>query len=269
MSLTTATSAKGAENSFEFLRIEQDGPIATVSMTRAPVNAVNQKMYGEIRDCFTWADELMPGARVVIFRGEGKHFCAGNDLDEFGTMTLQNSPARMKLVREAFSSVYDCPIPTIAAVQGVAAGTGVSLCSLCDVIICGESARLVTPEVSIGVMGAARHLARVVPEHIMRRMYYTAEPVPAADLVQFGGIDSVVPDAELLDTARALAARMAVHSGAALRQAKEVLNQVEFLDVKTGYEIEQRATARLSGHPDSLEGRAAVLEKRAPKFADA
>jgi enoyl-CoA hydratase len=257
-----------AATNFEFLYVEWRGPVAVVTMRRPPVNAVNQQMYGEIRDLFSRVDELLPQARVVVLRGDGRHFCAGNDLVEFGSLTPANAPGRMKLVREAFAAVYDCPLPVIAAVHGAAAGTGAAIAGSCDLVVCAESARIAVPEVGVGVMGGAKHLSRLVPQQVMRQMYFTAEPVPAADLVQFGGIATVVPDEHLLDSALALAKRIAVHSGAALRHAKESLNTIEYMDLKAGYESEQRATARLSGHPDSQEARRAVLEKRAPTYSD-
>jgi len=99
--------------------------VAIVTLRRPPVNAVNQAMYAEIRELFSRMDEFCPGIAVVILRGEGKHFSAGNDLDEFLTLTPENSAGRMKLVREAFSAIYDCPVPVIAAVHGHALGTGV------------------------------------------------------------------------------------------------------------------------------------------------
>jgi enoyl-CoA hydratase len=102
----------------------------------------------------------------------------------------------------------------------------------------------------------------------MRIMYFTAESVPASDLLPYGGIHAVVPDDELLDAALTLAERMAVHSRAALRHAKEALNTIEFMDLKLGYEAEQRITTRLVMHPDSREARDAALQKRLPVYAN-
>jgi enoyl-CoA hydratase len=252
---------------FQLLQIDDRGAIAVVSLDRPPVNAVNQQLYGEIRAFFTRVDELLPDVRVVVLRGEGPHFSAGNDLDEFGVLTPQNSPGISKTVREAFSAIYDCPVPVIGAVHGVAVGSGLAITACCDAVVCAESARLGTPEVGVGVMGGAKHMRRLVPEQVMRVLYFTAEPVPAADLLPYGGIHAVVPDGELLDAALALAERMAVHSRAALRHAKEALNTIEDMDLKLGYEAEQRVTTRLVAHPDSQEARNAVLDKRPPRYA--
>jgi enoyl-CoA hydratase len=254
------------EGHFEFLDVERKGSVAIVTMQRPPVNAVSQTMYIEIRELFSRADEYLCGVAVVILRGAGKHFSAGNDLNEFLTLSSENSPGRMKLVREAFSAIYDCPVPTIAAVHGYALGTGVALAGSCDLVICGESAYFGTPEVGVGVMGGAKHLSRLVPQQVMRLMYFTAEPLPAAELLPYGGVVRIVPDAELLDAALELAARMTKHSTTALRMAKESLNTIEYMDLKAGYEFEQRLTARLAGSDDSREARQALVEKRAPRY---
>ena len=254
---------------FEYLEIEWRGPIGVITLNRPPVNAVSQAMYREVRELFGRADELLADTRVVLLRGAGEHFCAGNDLGEFASLTRTNSPGRMRLVREALAAIYDCPVPIICAVQGMAAGIGVAIAASCDLVVCAESAKFAVPEVSLGVMGGAKHLRRLIPEQVMRRMYFTAEPMAAAELLPYGGIVEIVPSERLLEAALALAGRMTMHSPAALRHAKESLNAIEFLDLKAGYEFEQGMTTRLAGHADSREARAAVLERRKPVYSDA
>jgi enoyl-CoA hydratase len=117
-------------------------------------------------------------------------------------------------------------------------------------------------------MGGARHLARLVPQPFVRLMYFTADPVPAADLAGFGSVVRVVDDAKVVDTALDIAARITRHSRAALRQAKESLNVIEFMDLKGGYEFEQRMTGRLVAEADAREAVAAVREGRPPAYRD-
>ncbi|MGY4766384.1 enoyl-CoA hydratase-related protein [Kribbella sp. CWNU-51] len=254
--------------SYEFLCTEERGATTVVTLNRPPVNAVNLSMYEEIRDLFGRFDETLPGAKAVVITSAGKHFCAGNELEEFLTLTELNSAGRMRLVRDAFASIYDCPVPVVGAVRGVALGTGLAIAASCDVVVAGESARFGTPEVSVGVMGGAAHLARLIPQPIVRAMYFTAEPWPAADLVGFGSVLRVVPDGDVLDSALELTEKMTRHSLAALRHAKEALNTVEFMDLKAGYEFEQRMTGRLAAEADSKEAVAAVRENRAPVYSD-
>ena len=96
----------------------------------------------------------------------------------------------------------------IGAVRGAALGTGLAIAACCDVVVAGHSARFGTPEVGVGVMGGARHLARLVPQPFVRLMYFTADPLPAADLAGFGSVVQVVDDDQVGPAALALAARM-------------------------------------------------------------
>src|ERR1043166_2132352 len=91
---------------FTFLNVDNRGPVCVVTMDRPPVNAVSQPMYLEIREFFSRVDELLPEVRAIVLTGEGKHFSAGNDLDEFLTLEPANSPGRMKTVRDAFFAIY-------------------------------------------------------------------------------------------------------------------------------------------------------------------
>jgi enoyl-CoA hydratase len=245
--------------------VDDDG-IALVELDRPPVNAVNQEMYREIRELFsTIADD--PAIKVVVLSGRGKHFCAGNDLEEFATLDPQNSPGRMYEVRLAYWAIYDCPIPVIAAVSGAALGTGVSLIGHCDFVVAAEDARIGLPEVSVGVMGGAKHLRRMVPEPILRWCFLTGEPAPIDLLLRVGAVIEVVPREELIEAAKAQARKIVGHSGVAVRIGKRTLNAIEDLDIKYGYEVEQASTGLLSGFADSEESRLATKERRAATHA--
>ena len=226
-------------------------------------------MYHEIFELFTSLDRLAPSAKTVILAGRGKHFCAGNDLDEFITMTSANARDRMFGVRSAFFAIQDCAVPTIAAVQGAALGTGMAIAASCDMVIAAEDARFGLPEVTVGVMGGARHLARLAPQPLVRRMFFTGEAIPATELWRVGGIDSVVDASALEGAALALARRIAKHSPTTLRVAKRALNVIEDMDLKSGYEYEQYWTGWLSDHPDSKEAISATRQGRIPRFLSA
>ena len=251
---------------FANLSISMRDRVATVTVRRPPVNAIDLPTYAQIKLAFSTIRDLAPDALVVILTGEGKHFCGGNDLHEFATMTPDNTPVRMLQIREAFLAIYDCALPVIAAVRGVAAGTGVALAGSCDMVIAGESARFSLPEIQVGAMGGAKHLSRLAPQGVVRRMHLTADMLTAAELMPYGGIVKVVPDEALLDEAHALAARVTRHSPVAIRIAKRSLNQIEYMDLRSGYQFEQGLTAELSGYSDSKEAIAAFFEKRAPRY---
>lgn len=249
-----------------FIEWQQDGPVATVWLNRPPVNATDQQLYREIRTFFRSAADLLPHARVVVLAGRGEHFCAGNDLADFQTMTPDNAPERLELAREAFWAVYDCPLPVIAAVHGVAVGSGLAIAASCDLVVAAEGARFATPEVNVGVLGGAKHLSRLVPQGVVRLMHYTGDLYPAEELLPHGGIVEIVPQEQLLDAAQALARSIARHSPVTLQLAKRSLNGIEYMDLKPGYEFEQGLTRELSGYADSKEAVNAFLERRTPVY---
>jgi enoyl-CoA hydratase len=247
---------------FRFLEVEATDGIVTVWMHRPPVNAVNIEMYDELRQAFLYPDELADDVRVMILAGRGKHFCGGNDLGDFATMDPSNADERMWHVREAFFAIQDCPVPVIGAVQGTAVGTGLALAASCDYVIAADNARIGLPEITVGVMGGARHLARWVSAPIVRRAFFTGIPIPADELLRLGAVHAVVPVDSLHDAVVAEASIIAGFSPTAMRVAKRGLNAIEHADIKGGYTYEQRLTAQMSGHPDSKEALAARREGR-------
>ena len=245
---------------------QQDDAVATVWLNRPPVNATDQQLYREIRQFFGHLVHYLPQARVVVLAGRGKHFCAGNDLAEFQTLDPDNAPERLELAREAFWAIYDSPFPVIAAVHGVAVGSGLAIAASCDLVVAAEGARFATPEVTVGVLGGAKHLSRLVPQGVVRLMHYTGDLYPAERLLPYGGIVEIVPEERLLESARELARSIARHSPVTLEMAKRSLNGIEYMDLKPGYEFEQGLTRELSGSDDSKEAVNAFLERRAPVY---
>jgi enoyl-CoA hydratase len=253
-------------DNYSFLRWKAEDGIATVWLSRPPVNSVTQEMYREIKKLFGDPGQLGDDVKVVILTGEGKHFCAGNDLREFATLTPENATQRMAEVRAAFFAIQDCPVPVLAAVHGAALGTGLAIAASCDFVIAADDARFGTPEVSVGVMGGARHLARLVPEPWVRWMYFTAEPIRGEQMARLGGAIQAAPRAQLLELAYHHARLIARHSRPILATAKRSLNAIESMDLQPGYTFEQSLTGEISGHPDSIEAVRATLEQRAPVY---
>jgi enoyl-CoA hydratase/carnithine racemase len=253
-------------SSYEFLKIDYAERIATITLKRAPVNAVDRAMYIEIADLFSKPDQIDPGIQAIVLTGNGKHFCGGNDLDEFATMTPENGTERMWRVREAFFAIQDCPVPVIGAVNGAALGTGLAIAASCDVVVASEKAVFGLPELTVGVMGGARHLARLAPQFLVRRMFFTGEHMDAAAFAAAGGCVVVTTPERLLEQARSFAARIASFSPTAVRIGKKILNRIETMDLRSGYEFEQGYTVQMSGHPDSKEALAAFRERRPARY---
>lgn len=253
---------------FRHLLVEIDtNGVALVRLNRHPANAVDQTMYRELADLFSAPDQIGGDVRAIVLAAEGPHFCAGNDLDEFMSMTPDNGVERMWRVREAFFAIQDCPVPVVGAVHGAALGTGLAIAASCDFVVAATDARFGLPELTVGVMGGARHLARIAPQPLVRRMFFTGEPIGAEAFADAGGCVIVCAREELLDRARSLAVRIASYSPTAVRLAKGVLNRIERMDLQEGYAFEQGYTVRMSGHPDSKEALRAFADKRPADYA--
>jgi len=254
------------------LRVDVVDHIATVTLDRPPVNAVDTGTFAEIVDVFSgFADDR--DVRVAIFTATGdRAFMAGVDLKSVGPRergeqtpaSLVTDPAR--LARDAMWAVTDCAVPVIGAINGAALGAGLAFAACCDILVAADSARFGTTEINVGLLGASAHLSLLVGRHKAREMFFTGEQVPAAELHRLGAVRSVVPIADLLDTARDLALALAAKSPIALRLAKESMNRVEFLPLKEAYRTEQDYTARLLGYEDATEARQAFMEKREPEW---
>lgn len=254
---------------YVFLEYEvgADG-VATITMNRPPANAVHRDMYIELATLFRDPDQMGKSVRAIILRGAGPHFCAGNDLQEFASMTPDNGTERMWRVRDAFFAIQDCPVPVLGAVHGAALGTGLAIAASCDFVIAADDARFGLPELTVGVMGGARHLARMAPQPLVRRMFFTGEHLRATALAAAGGAIETCPGAELAERALSYARRIASLSPTAVRLSKQILNRIETMDLRAGYEFEQGFTVKMSGHPDSKEALRAFSEHRDPKYLD-
>jgi enoyl-CoA hydratase len=243
------------------------GGIAEVVMDNPPVNALTVAGWFELADVVrtVGAD---PEVRVVILAAEGKGFNAGVDIKEMqATEGFEALVGANRGCYAAFAAVYECEVPVIAAVQGYCLGGGIGLVGNADIIVASDDATFGLPEVDRGALGAATHLARLVPQHKMRAMVYTAEPATAAELHHFGSVLEVVPRGELRATARAVAGKIAAKSGTVIRRAKESLNGIDPVDVKRSYRFEQGFTFELNLSGVSDEARQAFVDKREADFS--
>jgi enoyl-CoA hydratase len=244
------------------IRSETREHVVIITIDNPPVNALPVKGWFDLADALRSAGRDR-NTRVVILRAEGKGFQAGVDIKE-----LAADPTNESLIGvnrgcyEAFGAVYDCEVPVIAAVQGYCVGGGIGLAGNADIVVASDDAFFGLPEVDRGALGAATHLARLVPQHKMRAMVYTGATATAAELHAFGSVLQVVPRDQLRDAALAVAADIAAKSPTVMRAAKESLNGIDLWDVKRSYRFEQGFTFELNLAGVSDELRDAFVEKR-------
>lgn len=238
--------------------------IAELVIHRPPVNALDDAGWHALADEITRLGRE-PAARVILIRAEGRGFCAGVDIKQ-----LDREPERIVSVNagnyRSFEAVHRNPLPVIVAVHGFVLGGGIGLAGAADIVVASDCATFGVPEVDRGAMGGGAHLQRLFPVQKVRAMYFTGEPITAAEAWRLGAVETVVPKAALRDTALALAAKIAAKSGVMLRLAKESLNGIEDGNLEDKYRWEQGFTLQAYMSKDSAETRRAFVEKRDAEF---
>ncbi|WP_336212813.1 enoyl-CoA hydratase family protein [Nonomuraea sp. LPB2021202275-12-8] len=220
--------------------------IAEVVMDVPPVNALPVQGWVDLADAVREAG-ADPGTRVVVLRAEGRGFNAGVDIKEMqATSGFEALVGASRGCYAAFAAVYECEVPVIAAVHGFCLGGGVGLAGNADIVVASDDAYFGLPEVERGALGAATHLARLVPQHLLRAMVYTCRNVTAAELHAFGSVLEVVPRDRVREAAIEVAARIAAQDPYVIRRAKESLNGIDPVDVKRSYRFEQGFTYELN-----------------------
>ncbi|MFD0687403.1 enoyl-CoA hydratase family protein [Actinomadura fibrosa] len=237
--------------------------VAEIVVDAPPVNALTVAGWYELAGAVLAAGRD-PEVGAVVLRAEGRGFNAGVDIKE-----MQRTEGHTALVGAnrgcfaAFAAVYDCEVPVVAAVHGYCLGGGVGLAGNADIVVASEDAYFGLPEVDRGALGAATHLARLVPQHLMRAMVYTCRNVTAAELHHHGSVLEVVPGDGLRAKALEVAAAIAAKDRYVIRRAKESLNGIDPVDVRRSYRYEQGFTFELNlvgagdAHRDAFVGREA------------
>lgn len=242
--------------------LREDG-VRVVTMEHPPVNALPVQGWYDVAAALDEASRDQ-ATHVVVLRAEGRGFNAGVDIKE-----MQHSTGFDALIGAnrgcyaAFKAVYECAVPVVAAVHGHCLGGGVGLVGNADCVVASEDAYFGVPEVDQGALGAATHMARLVPQHLMRTLYFTARTIRAAELVQHGSVLEVVPRERLDDAALAVAGEIAAKDTRVIRAAKEALNGIDPIDVNRSYRFEQGFTMELNlaGVADELRDGFAGTDK--------
>ncbi|HVK72062.1 MAG TPA: enoyl-CoA hydratase family protein [Kofleriaceae bacterium] len=242
-----------------------DAGVAEVVVARPPVNALRIADWQGLADLVRRLGED-PKVRVVVLAAEGRGYNAGVDIKEIHAAGDGHAAliAVNRACANAFAAVYECEVPVVAAVHGYCLGGGIGLVGNADVVLASDDASFGLPEVDRGALGAATHLARLVPQHLMRAMVYTGRRVPATELHRFGSILEVVPRDQLRAAARAVAAEIAAKPPIAIRAAKQSLNGIDPVDVRRSYRYEQGFTFELTLAGVGDQQRAAFVDKRSP-----
>jgi len=205
--------------------------------------------------------------RCIVLTGNEKSFAAGADIKEMADASTIDMLLRG--TQKMWRTIYGCPKPVIAAVNGFALGGGCELAMTCDIIIAGESAKFGQPEVKIGIIpggGGTQRFPRTVGKYKAMRYVLTGDLFGAKEAFDMNLISEVVPDAEVEKRAVAMAAQIAELAPLAIQQTKESVVRGMDASLETGLTLETRTLQMLFASKDQKEGMAAFIEKRKPKF---
>ena len=257
---------------FETLLVERPEPgILLVTMNRPDrLNAMNTAMMTDLRELFTglYVDPGLANCMVLTGAGE-RGFCPGADLKERDGMTDAVWRRQHAIVEQFIRAMHACPIPVIAAINGVAMGGGLEIALACDFIYAAEHARFAFPEVTRGIMpGAAgpQNLPRACGVRRAKEIVLTGAPFSAAEALEWGIVNRLCKPEALLDEALATARVIAANAPIGVRSAKKALDKAADLDRASGYDFEIAAYNLTVPTEDRLEGVRAFNEKRKPVF---
>ena len=257
---------------FNNLKLEVAEEIAVLTISRpAALNALNSEVLKEIEATFDAID--LDATRAVVLTGAGdKSFVAGADIGEMSTLTKAEGEAFGKTGNDVFRKIETFPIPVIAAVNGFALGGGCEISMACDIRIASENALFGQPECGLGIIpgfGGTQRLARLVGMGRAKEMIFACQNIDAAEAYRIGLVNKVVPQEELMATAKKLAGKIARNASYAVAIAKAAINNGYDMDIKNAVEYEANLFGMTCSTHDKTEGMTAFLEKRKEKnFTD-
>jgi len=247
--------------------------IATLTLNRPDrLNALSTPMLDALIEALP---RLAADAQiaVVVLTGAGRGFCAGGDVKNMAEgsmqMGVEDAVQRLRGRMEVSRLLHEIPKPTIAMVNGPAAGAGLAMALACDLRIASESARFITAFVNVGFsgdFGGSYFLSKLVGTAKARELYYTGEPISSAQALALGIVNRVVPDAELADATMALATRLARGPSIALGLMKQNFNAAETGTLAELLDLEAMRQVKTGRTEDHREATRAFVDKRAPVF---
>jgi len=245
----------------DFVRLEVADGIGTIRLDRPPVNALNDQLTAELAEAAraAAADEV----RAVVIYGGEKVFAGGADIKVMAEAGYAETASRSRRLQDAMDLVAGLGKPVVAAITGYALGGGLELALAADFRVAGERARVGQPEILLGVIpgaGGTQRLPRLVGPAKAKDIVFSGRMLAAAEALEIGLVDRVVPDPEVYPAALDMVRRYASGPALALRAAKQAIDYGLGVDLATGLEIERVQFAALFGTADQRAGMRSFLE---------
>ena len=254
---------------YEGLTLDKEGGVATLTLNRPQqLNALSTPMFQSIEKVL---DDIGrdDSVKVLIITGAGRGFCAGLDLSAMSELSKMSTEELGNLMRTLTLPIYNLSKPTIAAVNGVAAGAGLAIASLCDIRIGSEKAMFTSGYIRMGVtpdIGSTYALPRLVGTAKAMELMITGDTFDAAEAHRIGMLNKVVPEEDLMKAAREVAARIVRGPAIAIELTKQSIYKGIHNSIEQQIELECSGFYTCLRTEDHKEGLSAFLEKRQPEF---
>lgn len=263
------------KENYKYIQVSSDRSIYTVTLNRPEkLNAFDEQMFTEFASALGQIRKDS-SAKVIVIAGNGRAFCAGGDINGFFLKMIEDREAG----REPFNVpewmtaagllLHELPIPTIAAIHGAAIGFGFTLCLQCDIRIAAEDAFIGLPFVKLGIIpeyGCTYVLPRLVGFSRACELIYTGKTIKALEALDMGLVNRVVPNADLLPAAQALADNISEGAIIALKLAKEALYKGVETNISVQLKFEEKALAETLATEDHAIAIRAFIAKSKPAF---
>jgi enoyl-CoA hydratase len=252
--------------SYQTLLFTKENGLGIVTINRPQAaNAMNDQAYAELLSLFQEI-EKDDEVRVIIITGAGeKAFVAGTDVTNMAKLSAAEARAFAYELKKTFDLIWNMDKPIIAAVNGYALGGGAELAMSADIIIASENAKFGQLEINVGIIpgsGGTQRLQRLIGINRAKELIYTGKMIDAKTAYEYGMVNKVVPIADLMKEAKALAAVLLEKSSAILKLAKSAINNGSNVDLNTGLNIEVECFSQCFATEDQKECMSAFLEKR-------
>ncbi len=256
------------KQAFQNIRVEQQGAVGIITLDRPQaLNALNAALVAELARALD-AFESDPAIGAIVLTGNDKAFAAGADVKEMAGKTYPETYLE-DFITVGWERVAQCRKPVVAAVAGFALGGGCEIAMMCDIVIAADTARFGQPEIRLGTMpgaGGTQRLTRIVGKAKATDLCLTGRTMDAAEAERVGLVSRIVPAAELLAQAVAVAAEIAAMSRPVVMMVKELINRAYETTLAEGVRFERRLFHSTFAVEDRREGMAAFIEKRKPAF---
>lgn len=257
--------------SYTRIRLDIEDRIATVTLDDPQnLNAMSLVMREECIDALTCIDNDRSADCVVLTGAGPKAFCAGADIRELATRTVDSELSQRARVRRALPHLLETiRVPSIACINGYCLGAGLEVALACTLRIAADTAKLGLPEIKLGVIpgsGGTQRLTRMVGVGRAMELITLGQPITAEEARHIGLVNAVHPAAELTAAARAICRKWQALGAFALAAARDAVLQSCDVDLQTGLDFETRMFALCLASGERDEGVSAFLEKREARF---